>query len=243
MSVGGEAALCASCWGQVQFIAEPMCASCGMPFEFEVEPGAVCGVCAATDRPTRRQRAVVAYDDGSRGLILAFKRSDRTDAAGTFGAWMVRAGGVLLEDRPLLVPVPLHWTRLFSRRYNQAAMLALAVARRADADVAVDALVRRKRTPKLGTSGPQARAETVRGAFAVARRWRKRIDGRTILLIDDVYTTGSTTNACARALRQAGAGPIDVLTLARVVRPTVAAAAGRPRPPVASNPTRKGAPE
>ena len=121
--------LCAGCWMQVRFLAEPQCACCGVPFDFEVDDGTLCGACVATRRPFVRARAAIAYDDGSRGFILAFKNGDRTDAVRTFAPWMARAGQELIADADLLVPVPLHWTRLFVRKYNQAALLAYAVAR------------------------------------------------------------------------------------------------------------------
>ncbi|MFO1113309.1 MAG: ComF family protein [Rhodospirillales bacterium] len=224
-------ALCAACWPRVRFLTEPLCTSCGMPFEFEVADGSVCAACAGAMRPWARVRAAIAYDDGSRAFILAFKNGDRTDAAHTFAPWMAAAGRRLLTDADLLVPVPLHWTRLFARKYNQAALLAQAVGRLAGRPVAVDLLQRTKRTRKLGTSGPRERAETVRAAFQVAERRRRELAGRRVLLIDDVFTTGSTAATCARTLIRAGAAAVDVLTLARVVRPSVLSApagAGRP---------------
>ncbi|MBK8174752.1 MAG: ComF family protein [Rhodospirillales bacterium] len=229
--VGTAHALCSECWPTVRFIHEPLCARCGIPFEFDAGPGCVCAVCAATDRPHHRVRAAVAYDDGSRPLILRFKNGDRTDAVRVFAPWMLRAGRQLLTQADIIAPVPLHWTRLFSRKYNQAALLAQAIGRLSLTPVRPDLLVRRKRTHKLGKSGPAERAKTVRGAFAVPARHKREIDGFRILLIDDVYTTGSTAAACARALLAAGAQAVDVLALARVIRPS-----GIPVPPTGSKP-------
>ena len=220
--IEAAAGLCPNCWPKVRFIAEPMCAACGMPFEFDAAEGSLCGACAAGERAYERVRAAIAYDDGSRPFILGFKHGDRTDFVRVLAPWMLRAGRALLADADVLVPVPLHWTRLFARKYNQAGLLAQAVARLAGAEVAVDALVRRKRTPSLAKTSGVQRAQTVRGAFVVPDRRRRLIEGRRVLLIDDVYTTGSTTGACARALRAGGARTIDVLTLARVVRPAAA---------------------
>lgn len=213
-------ALCSECWPKIQFITEPLCAACGMPFEFEVAAGTVCAACASSERPFGRARAAIAYDDGSRGFILAFKHGDRTDATRAFAPWMAQAGRELLRDADLLVPVPLHWTRLFMRRYNQAALLALAIGRLTGVKVAPDLLVRRKRTPSLAHSGASARAKTVSGAFIVPPRRCPQAEDRRIVIIDDVFTTGSTVGACARALARSGARAIDVLTLARVVRPS-----------------------
>ena len=212
----------------MRFLTEPLCAACGVPFEFEVAEGSVCAACAGAARPWVRARAAIAYDDGSRRFILAFKNGDRTDAVRTFAPWMAAAGRSLLADADLLVPVPLHWTRLFARKYNQAALLAQAVGRLTARPVDVDLLRRTKRTRKLGTSGPRERARTVRAAFLVPAARRAVVAGRRVLLIDDVFTTGSTTGACARTLMRAGAAAVDVLTLARVVRPSVIA--GPPAP-------------
>jgi ComF family protein len=220
MLVEAAHALCAECWPKIRFITEPLCAACGMPFEIEATVGSVCPVCASSERPFGRARAAIAYDDGSREFILAFKHGDRTDAARVFAPWMAQAGRDVLADVDLLVPVPLHWTRLFMRRYNQAALLAQAVGRLADVRVAPDLLVRRKRTPSLAHAGAIERARTVSGAFAVPPKRRHAAEGRRILLIDDVFTTGATIGACARALTRSGARSVDVLTLARVLRPT-----------------------
>lgn len=227
------AALCPTCWPQVRFVTEPLCAVCGIPFEFEVKDGSICAGCAATPPVYARARAAVAYDDGTRRLILGFKNADRTDAVRTFAPWMLAAGRDLIADADVLAPVPLHWTRLFARKYNQAALLAQALARQAGKPVAVDVLRRIKRTRKLGTSGSLQRAQTVRAAFVVPPGRLSMIKDRRILLIDDVFTTGSTTASCARTLRQAGAAAVDVLSLARVVRPSVVAG---PRPPKVREP-------
>lgn len=211
--------LCPECWGGLTFISEPLCAACGLPFEFEAGEGALCGACLGHPPAYRRARSVLVYDDASRPLILAFKHGDRTDAAPAYGRWMTRAAGSLLEGQDLVVPVPLHWTRLFIRRYNQAALLALAIGRESGLPVAPSLLTRKRRTPALGHLGPAARRRAIRGAFAVRPAEATRIRDQSILLVDDVFTTGATVSSCARALRRAGARAVDVLTLARVARP------------------------
>jgi ComF family protein len=218
MIVETTGTLCPSCWPQLCFIDGPCCAVCGVPFEVDLGEGAICGECARSRPLYGQARAVLVYDDGSKPLILKFKHGDRGEAAGAYGRWMARAGAEILGHADLLVPVPLHWTRLFARRYNQAALLAYAIGRLAGVGVAPDLLVRRKRTPKLGTLGPSARRRVVQGAIIVHPRQRHRIQGRRIVLVDDVHTTGATLAACVRVLLAAGAGHVDVLTLARTVR-------------------------
>lgn len=208
-------ALCADCWRGLRFLARPVCEACGVPFEADPGPGALCGACAAERPAFARARAAFVYDEASRGLILGFKHGDRTDAAPAFGTWLQRAGAELLADADVLAPVPLHWTRLFARRYNQAALLARALGERTGIPVEAGLLARR-RTPAQGKLNPSARERNLRGAIAVPEK--ARVAGRRILLIDDVLTTGATANACARALMAAGASAVDVLTLARVIR-------------------------
>jgi predicted amidophosphoribosyltransferase len=126
-AIDAVGAMCADCWPDVAFLAPPHCAACGLPFEFDLGPEALCGACARERPVFARARAAFRYEDGSKDLILRFKHADRTDAAPAFARWMARAGDVLVADADLIAPVPLHWLRLFARRYNQAALLASAL--------------------------------------------------------------------------------------------------------------------
>ncbi len=217
--VEGAGAVCAGCWPEITFLGPPHCAACGYPFEFDPGPGALCAACAAERPSWERARAVIAYDEASRDPVLAFKHRDRIDAAPAFGTWLARAGAELLEGADMLVPVPLHRTRLLARRYNQAALLAQATAKTCAVPVASDALVRTRRTPSQGRLSASARRRNVAGAFAVRKGMKELMAGRNVVLVDDVITTGATAEACTRTLLRAGAASVDVLTLARVVRP------------------------
>jgi ComF family protein len=198
------------------FFAPPWCVACGMPFPHPMGEDAVCAECARERHSWDRVRAVLRYDKHSRRLVLGLKHGDRTHVARAFGRWMHRAGSEILAGADLLVPVPLHWTRLFQRRYNQAALLAQAIRSAGGPPVAADWLVRRRRTPMQGRLGPAARERNVRSAFAV--RPARSLAGRRVVIIDDVMTTGATVNECARVLKRAGAVSVGVLTLARAVR-------------------------
>jgi ComF family protein len=209
-------ALCATCWNAMNFFAAPWCAVCGLPFAHPMGEGAVCGPCAGQKPHWDRARAVMRYDKHSRALVLSLKHGDRTHLARSLGRWMRRAGAEMLDGADLLVPVPLHWSRLFARRYNQAALLAHAIHAVGGPPVAPDWLVRRRRTPSQGRLGPLARSRNVRGAFAL--RQGRSVAGKRLVIIDDVLTNGATAEECARVLRRAGAVWIGVLTLARAVR-------------------------
>lgn len=210
-------ALCASCWPKIRFIERPYCDACGVPFDFDVGAGALCPACIR-DRPEyERGRSAVVYDDGSRGLILGLKYGDRTDAVRSFARWMMRAGNEVLADADMLVPVPLHWTRLFTRRYNQSALIAHALGKIANVPVAPDLLVRTRRTPPLGGLGASQRSTTMRNVIDMHPRRRRDLSGCRVVLIDDVHTTGSTLRSCSRTLLNAGAEAVDVLTVARTV--------------------------
>jgi ComF family protein len=210
--------LCSDCWRGLTFLTPPCCDCCGFPFPFEAPAGTLCVACSRARPAFDRARAVFRYDDASRPLILGFKHADETHAAPAYGRWLGRAGAALIAEADLIAPVPLHRWRLLARRYNQAALLAAAVAGPAGARLAVDLLARRRHTPQQGRLSRLGRRRNVRGAFGLRPRWEAALPGKRVLLVDDVLTTGATVEQCARVLRRHGAAGVDVLTLARVVR-------------------------
>jgi len=216
--VADTGSLCSECWGQVSFLAPPLCRACGIPFPYEAVPDALCADCARVARPYERARAAIVYNDESRRLILGFKHGDRTEAAVLFAKWMARAGAPLLEEAELLIPVPLHWQRLFARRYNQAALLAHGLTKMTGVPTESRLLLRRRRTASQGHLSPQARRRNLAGAFMLAPRAEALLAGKSLLLIDDVMTSGATLDEAAKVLRKAGAASVNALTLARAVR-------------------------
>jgi ComF family protein len=214
-------ALCSGCWRETPFLSGLVCNACGLPLpgDGEVE-STYCDSCLIAPRPWRKGRAALAYAGNARRLVLALKHGDRTDLIPAFADWMVEAGRPLGLERALIAPVPLHWRRLFTRRFNQAALLGEAVAKKSGAVFCPDLLVRLRATrPHAGMTGPE-RAANQRGAFAVPGRHLPRVDGRPIVLVDDVMTSGATLAACSEALLGAGATEVQVLVLARVARDT-----------------------
>ncbi len=214
--VAGEG-VCAACWAKLSFIGPPFCPRLGIPFVYDPGPGLLSMEAIADPPAYTRARAAVRYDDVARTLVHALKYQDRTDLAPAMGRWMARAGQELLEEADVLVPVPLHWRRGWSRRYNQSGALARVIARQTGVILARDALRRVRPTQQQIGLSRSERASNVQGAFKIAAEQKSQIQGRRIVLIDDVLTSGATVDACARALLRAKAAQVDVLVFARVV--------------------------
>lgn len=212
-----QSGLTAEAWARIRFLDNEGCDMCARPFDglyFGV--GARCEACEAKPFPFGRTRAACLYSDASRDIILGFKHGDRLDTRPMLVRWLQRAGAEVLSQADAVVPVPLHWTRLFQRRYNQSAELARPLARLSGLDYVPDALRRVRMTKQQGRSA-EARWDNVRNAFAVPAGEAGRVRDRHVVLIDDVFTTGATLRACAATLLKAGAKQVDAVVLARAV--------------------------
>ena len=210
--------LCAACFAATNFIADPCCDRCGVAFPVAAL-GPICQACEENPPLYRQARGGLVYDTQGRRLILPFKHADRPELARVLAPHMARAGAALLQRADVLIPVPLHRRRLFARRYNQAVLLAAVLGRGAGVSILRDALIRTKATASLGDRGAAERAQEVADAFAVRSKAVAEIEGRQVLLIDDVMTSGATANACTATLLAAGALAVDVLVAARVPPP------------------------
>lgn len=216
--VDGDGRFCLGCWTGLRFITPPYCATCGDPFEIAQPAGSLCGKCLASP-PNWSARAAFAYEGAARDAVLKLKHGDQPHLARSMGAAMARAGAEMLNyDGALLIPVPLHRWRLWHRGYNQAAELAQAVARLTGVELLVDGMERQRATWPSGGLNPSERRANVRTAFRVPPAKHRRLQGRAIILVDDVLTSGATAEACARILLRAGAVSVDLLALSRVVR-------------------------
>lgn len=211
---------CLGCWSQLVFLGDPCCARCALPFDYEAGGEALCGACLAHPPRYDRLRAAVAYGDIPRAVALKLKYGGRPGMAETVARFMARH--VVAHDDAILVPVPLHRWRIWRRGYNQAALIATALARRTGLEARLDLVARIRRTPPLRQMSPRERRDALRGAFRVPPHRKADVKGRAFILVDDVYTSGATANGCARALRRAGAARVDVLCWARVVKPEAA---------------------
>ena len=215
--VSQPGALCGSCWPKLRFLERPWCAVMGTPFQYDMGDGFLSAEAIANPPPFERARAAVAYTGVARRMVQALKYGDRTDLAPWMARWMLRAGAELVAEADVVVPVPLHRGRFFSRRFNQSAELARAISRLTGLPFEPGALVRSRMTRQQVGLGTRERQDNVRGAFKVPEEGDIKVRGRRVLVVDDVYTTGATVSAAARALRKAGAAKIHVLTFARVL--------------------------
>ena len=208
--------VCPQCWQQLAIPGDPACRTCSRPFNQTVPKEAVCAPCMADPPRHDGIAAATLYNDASRRLVLALKHGNRIALSQMMGGLIAgRVGEVDAEW--LVVPVPLHRWRLWRRGYNQAAELARALARQRGARLAVDVLVRHKATPSLGGLGRTARQRVLSGAIGVARRHRTLVKGARIVLVDDVLTSGATSDACVAALKRAGAREVVIGCFARVL--------------------------
>lgn len=208
--------LCPACWGETHFITGTTCSKCGTPLIGEAGADDLCESCERHPPAWDRGAAAVIYEGAGRRVVLALKHGDRLDMVGPLAAWMAAAGREVLGRADLIVPVPLHWRRLLKRRYNQSAELARRLSRLSGKPYAVDLLLRQRATTPQEKMDRVARAANQAGAFAVSARHQPVLAGSSVLLIDDVLTTGATLSASAECLRAGGASRVDVLVLARV---------------------------
>ena len=217
--VGNSASLCSACWQSLTFVSKPYCQVCGQPFDVEDHDNQLCGKCIGRQPPYSRLRSALVYDDESRSMILSFKHGDQLNACPTFTKWLSTTDPSLFDNLDTVTAVPLHWQRLFRRRYNQSAMMSNALSKGIGVKSIPDLLVRERNTPSQGHLTRSQRKTNVRGAFSINKRYTEYVSAKTILLIDDVLTTGATIEACCRTLTKAGAAEVRVLTLARAVNP------------------------
>ncbi len=203
-------------WANIHFIDAPFCHGCGVPFAHKTPGKLLCSQCLHDHPHFQTCRSAVVYNEASKSLILRLKYGDRLEVAPLLASWLHNTGGEILDKTDLLMPVPLHLLRRLKRKFNQSAVLSRHLARKTGLPT-LDGVLRRQRHTPPQQGDKKARQKNVRRAFYVLDKDKAQIKGKTITLIDDVYTTGSTVNECAKALLNHGAKAVNVLTVARVV--------------------------
>lgn len=216
--VTSDFGLCGQCWRETPFITGLCCDSCGLPVPGEEGEVVQCDDCLRVARPWARGRAAVLYKDNGRSLVLSLKHGDRLDIARPASEWMARAAAPIIVPGMIVAPVPLHWWRMLTRRYNQAALLARGVARLAGLEHCPDLLIRPRSTGTQNGLDHAGRHENMQAALRVHPRRRHRLQGRHVLVVDDVMTSGATFAAAAEALLAGGAAHVSVLSFARVAK-------------------------
>ena len=217
--VDSDFGLCGVCWRDTAFIGGTVCDGCGVPLPGIASDDTLqCDDCLKTPRPWVQGRAAMLYRDTGRKLVLALKHGDRQEIARPASLWMADAVRTIITPDTLVAPIPLHWQRMLARRYNQSALLAKALAEQVQMPACLDLLKRPKRTASLDGKSRADRYETLADAITVNDKHRDLIQGRAVLIVDDVMTSGATLGAATEALQEAGAGPVRVVTLARVAK-------------------------
>ena len=209
--------LCPACHPRLSLLQSPLCTRCGKPFFKAAGSDHLCGACLTSPPAYHRARAILLYAEPAASLIHRLKYRRDTTALATFHS-LGHESGVLaqLAEPDLILPVPLHPHRLRQRGFNQALLLARHLLPHWRRCIVADLLERRLDTPAQTSLSGTARRRNLRNAFVLKKGGGERIKQRRILLVDDVFTTGTTINECARILRAAGAERVEALTLARV---------------------------
>ena len=214
--VGDVDAFCTPCWQSIDYIGDPLCRICGaeLPSRAMGEE-ARCGACLADPPPFERARALMRYGEVGRTLAHKLKYSRRVSLARVMAAQMQRLLALPDDVDAILVPVPLHRWRIWSRGFNQAALIGRHLSRRTALPLETGLLRRTKNTPPLHSLAPRARQTAVKGAFALAPDAKVKIAGKRVILIDDIWTTGATASACARVLKSGGAAHVEIICWTR----------------------------
>lgn len=217
-NVASDDGLCGTCWRDTAFITGDICDGCGVPLRGDVQEGDRCDDCLSIARPWMQGRAALLYKDRGRALVLALKHGDHHDIVRPAGRWMARCVRDILRDDVLIAPVPLHWSRMVKRRYNQSSLIAKAMAREISQPMCADLLRRDRATATLDGKTRDARFDEMRDAISVHPKRAHLLEGRSVLLVDDVMTSGATLAACTEVCMKSRASEVCVVTLARVAK-------------------------
>jgi ComF family protein len=216
-NVHENGSICAKCWSDINFITNPQCNICGFPFDFEVSADALCSGCIKTKPSFSKARAVFIYDDASYNMIKSLKYHDKTENCAAYARWMSRVGSEMINDTDIIIPVPIHFSKLILRKYNQAALLAHGLAKTSNKKILSNAIIRKKNTKSQAEFSYKERFNNIKGAFKINSEYLDALKNKNRLLIDDVITTGATVEECTKMLLRAKVAKVEVLTLAKTL--------------------------
>jgi len=217
-SVLSQGHLCGTCFQDIHMISTPYCAQCGVPFAVDMGADALCPDCIDRTSSFVLARSALVYGEVVGGLIKQLKYHDRMQGLERYSQWMASATQAFIPEVDIIVPVPLHWRRLMTRYYNQAAWLAYGLGKEASVPCLPHLLKRVRHTPPQARLSREERQRNMKRAFIVPSKYKNLIENKCVLVVDDVMTTGATIEACAEALKYAGAAQVYAITLARAVR-------------------------
>jgi ComF family protein len=215
-AIAAQTGLCPACWATLAIPGDPSCARCSRPFGEDMAAGSICAPCLGDPPRHDGIAAATLYNDASRKLILSLKHGNRISLAAMMAALMATRLR-FLDEGWIVAPVPLHRWRIWKRGFNQSAELAREICRKSEARLIVDLLERRKATPSLGGLGKKARKRALSGAITINPGRAAIIRGAHIVLVDDVLTSGATSDACVRSLKNAGAEKVVIACFSRVL--------------------------
>ncbi|MDR2723606.1 MAG: ComF family protein [Holosporaceae bacterium] len=206
--------LCLDCWKKIKWLSDPKCKICGTPFEIDIN--ALCPMCIKKKPYFDKAISTFEYDDFSKSLVLKFKHGDATYICQQLAVWLYRVSGEVIKNSDIIIPVPIHFFKRLKRKYNQSELLAQRLGKFGGIPYEPRVLRKKKHTQQQEGLSRNARLKNINGSFDVAPKYAHLLHGKTIILVDDVLTTGATANECSKILKRAGAGKVVVLTMARV---------------------------
>ena len=207
--------MCQVCWKKINWISDPRCEICGAPFTVLLNN--ICAICLEKKPHFDKAISVFEYDDFSKNIIIKFKHYDSTHLTKYISSLMYLASKPYVDEAHIIVPIPIHLSRRLKRKYNQSELIAMEISRASGLPYEPRILKKHKKTLSQEELSAQKRKTNVKGSFSINKFYKDMIKDKEIILVDDVFTTGSTVNECSKILKKNGVKKVTVITLSKVV--------------------------